>query len=97
MGSCGAVLVESLEPEGCRCPGGRVPGNQDLPLRMLWATGLLSWVGGGVASGRPGEPVGEDLPETLLCRCVWRCRKEPAWSRVRERLRRLETVCLRES
>ena len=47
MGSCGAVLVESLEPEGCRCPGGRVPGNQDLPLRMLWATGLLSWVGGG--------------------------------------------------
>lgn len=58
-------------PWGAAAQAGGSRGTQDLPLRMLWATGLPSWVGG--ASGRLGEPAGEDFPETLLCRRVWTC------------------------
>lgn len=97
MGSCGAVLVESLEPVGCRCPGGRVPGDSGPPTAH--ALGHRTAVLGGGSVGEAGGARRGGLPRDVAvpARLDMPCRKEPAWSRVQERLRRLETARLRES
>lgn len=92
MGSCSAVLVDSLEPAGCRCPGGRVPGTQAPAARAPGHETVVLGGGGGV-----GEPAGRTSQRRCCAGASGDGRKEPAWSRVRERRRCLETAPLPEN
>lgn len=66
MGSCSAVLVDSLEPAGCRCPGGRVPGTQ-APAARAPGHETVVLGGGGVVLGslRGGPPRDVAVPAHL--------------------------------
>lgn len=94
-GSCSAVLVESLELTACRCSRWEGPG-ESAPAAHAPGRGAAV-LGGGVASGRPQEPAGEGLPETLLGRPIWRWQKGASLEQVRERKQCPETAPLREN
>lgn len=94
-GSCSAILVESLELTASRYSRWQGPGESAPAARAPGRRAAV--LGGGAASGRPREPAGEDLPETLLCRPIWRWQKGASLEQVMERKQCPETVPLREN